>query len=65
MFTDAYAGSTVCAPSRCALVSTEHRDKQASKHVRVRANFALSIDDWEAHRTLHCQTERRDLKQHH
>jgi arylsulfatase A-like enzyme len=37
-FTDAYAGNTVCAPSRCALLTGKH-----SGHGRVRSNVQVPL----------------------
>src|SRR5688572_29480657 len=39
-FTQAYAGSTVCAPSRCALMTGKHMG-----HCRIRGNGALAPDE--------------------
>ena len=37
-FTDAYAGSTVCAPSRCALMTGKH-----TGHARIRGNARVDL----------------------
>ncbi|HLJ46590.1 MAG TPA: sulfatase-like hydrolase/transferase [Bryobacteraceae bacterium] len=37
-FTQAYAGSTVCAPSRCALMTGNH-----TGHARIRGNARISL----------------------
>ncbi len=49
-FTDCYAGSTVCAPSRCTLMTGLH-----TGHARVRANglVPLAPDDVTVARVLH------------
>jgi len=39
-FTDCYAGSTVCAPSRCSLMTGLH-----SGHSRVRGNATVPLSD--------------------
>ena len=39
-FTQAYAGSTVCAPSRCALMTGLH-----TGHARIRGNAMVSLRD--------------------
>jgi arylsulfatase A-like enzyme len=39
-FTNAYAGSTVCAPSRCSLMTGLH-----SGHSRIRGNAKVSLQD--------------------
>ena len=39
MFTQAYAGNTVCAPSRCALMTGKH-----SGHGRVRSNVQVPLE---------------------
>lgn len=39
-FTQAYAGNTVCAPSRCALMTGKH-----SGHGRVRSNMQVPLED--------------------
>ena len=41
-FTDHYAGSSVCAPSRCALMTGKH-----SGQGRIRGNGAVDIEDEE------------------
>src|SRR5436190_14780072 len=38
-FTQAYAGSTVCAPSRCALMTGKH-----TGHCRVRGNALVPLE---------------------
>ncbi|MEI6358532.1 MAG: sulfatase-like hydrolase/transferase, partial [Verrucomicrobiota bacterium] len=38
-FTQAYAGNTVCAPSRCALMTGKH-----SGHGRVRSNVQVPLE---------------------
>src|SRR5215216_1859333 len=39
-FTQAYAGSTVCAPSRCTLMTGYH-----TGHARIRGNSSLHIQE--------------------
>ena len=40
MFTQHYAGNTVCAPSRCVLMTGLH-----TGHARIRANSALPLSE--------------------
>jgi arylsulfatase A-like enzyme len=40
-FTQVYAGSTVCAPSRCALMTGLH-----TGHARIRGNRANIMQEW-------------------
>lgn len=50
-FTQAYAGSTVCAPSRCCLMTGNH-----TGHARVRGNMPSSFD-------LHLRPEDRTVQE--